>query len=68
MNTFLQLIRDPETWVYLIALILGLVFLFVPLFKVCGLIFTLMGVTLIVLKYLKLRKADTIEFTENDTN
>lgn len=56
MDELNRLIREPETWIYLIALILGVVFLFVPLFNVCGLIFVVLGASLIVLRYLKLRK------------
>jgi hypothetical protein len=56
MEDLKTVIRDPETWIYLIAIGLGIVILFTPVLNVCGGMFVLMGVLMLVIKYFSIRK------------
>jgi hypothetical protein len=54
MNNLQRFLRDPETWIYLIAVGLGLVIFFTPVLRVCGGFFTLFGLIALGIKFYKL--------------
>jgi len=56
MDDIRSMFRDPETWIYLITIGLGIVVLFTPVLTVCGGIFLLMGVVMLVIKFFSIRK------------
>lgn len=56
MDDLRIMIRDPETWIFLITIALGLVILFTPVLSVCGGMFLLMGIMMLGIKYYNTRK------------
>lgn len=51
MQNFKRWVSDPETWIYLIAVILGVILVFTPILGRCGWMFLLAGVLMLGIKY-----------------
>ena len=57
MDTLKSLVRDPEVWIYLIALLIGLAVFFTPVLRLCGGMFLLAGLILLGIKLYKALKS-----------
>jgi hypothetical protein len=64
MINFKRWIGDPETWIYLICVILGGVLLFTPILGRCGWMFFLAGLLMLGIKYY--RVASTAKKSADD--
>jgi len=60
MNDFQRFLRDPETWIYLIAVGLGLVIFFTPVLRMCGGIFMLFGLIALGIKFYNIKKNQSV--------
>jgi hypothetical protein len=60
MEDWKKLMRDPEVWIYLIAIVIGLAVLFTPVMRLCGGFFLLASLIMLSIKLINYRKTNRL--------